>query len=194
LADRKSPAPARIAIERGPSLAILDPANNKTLVSLNNAGSDLRPMGRFYAFPKFGIYQSDRKANTVRQVVGGDFSTKVESSAVAIFPSSIMQLISFSRPAPHIVNGEPCLIWGETTDANSSSSISDIVVFDVKTNKEILRKALKRGFSSHYLVDSTARHIYFLNHEEKEFWSLNIQTGEMSPFAAGAGDELLAAN
>jgi hypothetical protein len=52
------PVPRGIAIERGPFLTIFAPARNATLLSLDNAGPDLRPTGNFYAFPGFGIFQS----------------------------------------------------------------------------------------------------------------------------------------
>lgn len=186
--------PPGIAIERGPSLVILDPQSNAILTSLNNAGSDFRPTGRFYAFPNFGIFQSDRKDDTIRLRVEGDFSTPVHSPVIAAYPSSISNLIRFSSPTPHIVDGDPCLIWGETDDTNKWDSISDIVIFDVKANKEILRKTFKPGFSSGFLVDSTARHIYCFNPHTKEFWNLDVKTGEINPFATAAADGVLAVN
>jgi hypothetical protein len=92
-------------------------------------------------------------------------------------------LIKFTRPATYTISGEPCLIWSETTKTNPQNSISEIVVFDIKAKKELLRKSLGTDFSSGFQADPLGQNIYLFNTRAGEIFSLNVKSKKLSPFA-----------
>jgi hypothetical protein len=175
--------PMGIAIERGPFLTIFDPATDTTVLTLNNAGSDLRPTGNYYAFPDFGLVQSDRAKVILYHITEKDFTTMIPSPTSVSYPDSIKNLVKFTRPITRTINGEPCLIWGETTETNSQNSMSVIVVFDLKAKKELLRKSLGTDFSSGFLADPLGQNIYFVNARAGEIFSLNVESQKLTFFA-----------
>src|SRR5665213_1233105 len=174
--------PVGIAIERGPFLTIFDPTTNTNVLTLNNAGSDLRPTGNYYVFPDFGLVQSVRAKDILYHITEKDFTTMIPSPASVNYPASITNLIRFTRPATHTISGEPCLIWGETTKTNPQNSISEIVVFDLKAKKELLRQALGTDFELGCLADSLGKNIYFFK-RSGEIFSLNVESQKLTFFS-----------
>jgi hypothetical protein len=175
--------PMGVAIERGPFLTIFDPTTNTNILTLNNAGSDLRPTGNYYVFPDFGLVQSVRAKDILYHITEKDFTTMIPSPASVNYPASITNLIKFTRPATYTISGEPCLIWSETTKTNPQNSISEIVVFDIKAKKELLRKSLGTDFSSGFQADPLGQNIYLFNTRAGEIFSLNVKSKKLSPFA-----------
>lgn len=174
--------PPGIAVERGPYFTIFDPANGATVLALNNAGSNLRPTGNYYAFPGFGLVQSIRAEDMLYHITQKDFSTMIPSPVGVSYPDSIKNLIKFSRPIPRTIGGKPCLIWGETQAGAPYFSISQIVVFDLEAKRELLRKSLGAGFSSGFLTDSTGQNIYFINSQAREIFRLNLASQKLNSF------------
>lgn len=175
--------PPGIAVERGPYFTVFDPANDTTLLAINNAGSDGRPTGNYYPFPGFGLVQSIRAEDMLYHITQKDFSTMIPSHTGVRYPDSIVNLIKFSRPFPRVIGSKPCLIWGETQAGAPNFSISQIVVFDLEAKRELLRKSLGAGFSSGYLTDSTGQNIYFINSQAGEIFRLNLDSQKLSSFA-----------
>ena len=175
--------PPGIAVERGPYLTIFDPAKDATVLALDNAGSNLRPTGNYYAFPGFGLVQSIRTQDMLYHITQKDFSTMIPSPTGVSYPDSIKNLIAYSRPTPCIIGGKPCLIWGETQAGAPRNSISQIVVFDLQAQKELLRKSLGAGFLSGFLTDSAGQNIYFINSRAREIFRLNLDSQKINSFA-----------
>lgn len=191
--------PPGIAIERGPFLTIFDPTTNINVLTLNNAGSDLRPTGNYYAFPGFGLVQSVKAKDMLYQITEKDFTTMIPSPAGVSYPDSITNLIKYSRPITWTIRGKPCLIWGETEAGMNPQdrNISEIVVFDLESKKIMLRKALGPDFLPEFLTDPTGRNIYFINSQAGEIFRLNLESQKISRFAnSGTNrfDCLVAAN
>lgn len=74
------------------------------------------------------------------------------------------------------------MIWGETTKTNSQNSISEIVIFDLKAKKELLRQALGTDFELGWLADSLGKNIYFFK-RPGEIFSLNVESQKLTFFA-----------
>lgn len=175
--------PPGIVVQRGPYFTLFDPANGATVLALNNAGPDLRPTGNYYAFPGFGLVQSIRATDMLYHITQKDFSTMISSSVGVNYPDSIKNLIKFSRPIPRTIGDKPCLIWGETQAGAPYDSISQIVIFDLETRRELLRKSLRAGFSASFLTDSAGQNIYFINSQATEIFCLNLESQKLNSFA-----------
>lgn len=174
--------PPGIVVERGPYFTIFNPTTDTAVLVTNNAGADLRPTGRYYAFPGFGLVQSVRSEEVLYHVMEKDFSTVVALPRSVNFPASITNLIKYSKPLTRTIKGSPCLIWGEIEGDNSLERVSQIVVYDLEAKRELLRKSLSPDFSSSFLPDETGENIYFFNTKTNEIFCLDVESQTMNLF------------
>jgi DNA-binding beta-propeller fold protein YncE len=175
--------PPGIGIERGPFLTIYDPTADKVLLALNNSGTDGRPTGNYYAVPEFGFVRSVRKTDMLYHITEKDFTTMIPDPTSMAYPNSISNLVQFQKPATHTIKGKPCLIWMEREPARAGGQRRlELVIYDLKEKKVMIRKLLGAGFSSGFSPDPAGEKIYILNPETGEISYLDVESQQIISF------------
>jgi hypothetical protein len=176
--------PPGIGIERGPFLTIYDPTANKIILALNYSGPDWRPTGNYYAVPEFGIVRSVRKTDMLYHITEKDFSTMIPDPTSAAYPNSISNLVQFQSPVPHTIKGKPCLIWMEhkTTAEAGNQEMLELVIYDLKAKKVMIRKLLGTDFSSSFSPDLAGEKIYIFNSKTGEIFYLDLESQQIISF------------
>lgn len=93
-------------------------------------------------------------------------------------------------------DGKPFLICGEkkgTEDPTmSATTIDEIVVFDVGSKKEVLRKPLGGSFSENIMPNQNGTRVYFIQPQTEDIFYLDCESQTISFFARTSirGDNL----
>jgi len=104
-------------------------------------------------------------------------STNLVSSAA--IPTSNVNSEIVVRP----VDGKPCLIWGENSDPKSRFGvISDIVIFDWNSKRELLRKSLETSTSS-FQPNADGSKIYFIDLKDGKINCLDVKSQTIARFS-----------
>jgi hypothetical protein len=160
-----------------PSVAFYDVTNhNISIIPLPNAAYD---MGDTYYqtvfLPKVGLmeyYQLELICLT-----DSDLSTN--HLTVLKAPVEHVHSKIFAR----IINGDPCLIWGESKDDQSRfGQVSELVVFDWKSQRYILCESLDTTAST-FQPDEDGKRIYFLDSEDGLVKFMDIKSKEIVTFS-----------
>jgi hypothetical protein len=172
-----------IAVERGPFLTLFDPVALKPVQVLSNTGPMFRPTGTFYAVPGFGMVQSVRTNGMLYRVTEKDYSTLLRKPKG--FPDLAVNIDPHHRRQARTINGRPCLIWGENQPGVSADawSISQIVIFDLKSQKVLLRKPLGGDFSGEFLPDAAGKRVYFTDTKGMEIFCVDVKSAAITSFA-----------
>lgn len=116
-----------------------------------------------------------------RQLTDTNLSTNVANAKE--FPSSDMTSKIFVR----LTNGKPFLIWGENKEPKPlnvpPTGMTEIVIVDPASGKEVLRKPLGAGFSEHFQPNQAGTRIYFIRRDTGEIFCLDRETQAINSFA-----------
>jgi hypothetical protein len=176
------PVPSGILVERGPFYTLFDPMTQTAVLDLQSPiGPDLHPTSGYYAVPGFGLVESSD--GIFSRITREDFRTLIPNPKG--FPNLETNRLRRSWRLGWIIEGKPCLIWGENEDGlqPQNLTISRIAVFDLESKSIMLRKSLGGDFSSAFLPDAAGENIYFLNPQTGEIICLNLKTEKPSSFA-----------
>ncbi len=85
------------------------------------------------------------------------------------------------------MHGNPCLIWGENEEPKNPAmlptTISEIVIFDLDTKKEVLRRPLGGSFSQYIQPNESGSRIYFIDQQTGEIFCLDAESQTIRAFA-----------
>jgi hypothetical protein len=174
--------PYGIGVARGPMLTLFDTTTQTpgSVLTLPH-GPDERPAHKsgFLPVPGFGLMQISQ--GMFARVTDKDFLTPFPTPVE--FPSSEIQ--RNGRTMARTIDGRPCLVWAENpAQVFAPGSIpTELVVFDLESQKEILRKRFEITLPCAFQPDWAGSHVYFIDSKKGEVLCLNLKTQEITPFA-----------
>jgi hypothetical protein len=81
-------------------------------------------------------------------------------------------------------DGKPCLVWGEKADPESQdSAVSDIVIFDWNSKRELLRKDIGTSTTT-FQPSADGSRVYFLDSKDGMIKFLDVKSRNINPFSA----------
>ena len=94
---------------------------------------------------------------------------------------------------PCLIDGHPTLVWGENKElASTYGLISELVIYDWTTRREVLRKSLGASTFT-FMPNHDGTRIYFLDNKKKQIKFLNSKSQTIETFATlenfSMGDE-----
>lgn len=134
---------------------------------------------RVYYVPTIGLMEYYKGMH--RQVTDTHLSATITKPKE--FPSSKMTTKIFVTD----LNGKTYLIWGENKGPNSeqmpSAGVTEIVIVDPASGKEVLRRPLGGTFSGNIQPNRTGIRVYFIKSETGEIFCFDRETQSISSFA-----------
>jgi hypothetical protein len=174
--------PYGIGVTRGPFLTLFDTTAQESGAALTlPIGPGGRPAPKSGSIPVPGFGRRQLSEGTLSRLTDKDFlmpfPTPVE------FPSSEMN--RNGKIVARTIDGRPSLISGEkSAQANGQGPfISEIVVFDLESHQEVLRKPLGTSVLTAFQPDASGFRIYFIDPQTGEILCLNQKSREISSFA-----------
>lgn len=166
------------------SIALFDAVTQKQILILKEKGDDYSwQYRRMYFVPTIGLmeyYQGEHLQLTDTNLSAATVNPKR-------FPSSEVKSKIFVRT----IHQKPCLIWGENKEPKipqtPQTTITEIVIFDLESKKEVLRKPLGGSFLEYIQPNQTGTRIYFIKQQTGEIFCLDRESQAISSFAKTGG-------
>lgn len=164
----------------GNTVALFDTDTQKQVSLMQEKGDDYSwASRRMYFVPSVGLmeYYNGQHLQLT------DTNLLPVTEGAKRFPSPEIQSKIFVRS----IQGKLFLIWGENTrpkDPQSvTTTITEIVIFDLDSKKEILRKPLGGSFSEYIQPNQDGTRIYFIEQKTGEIFYLDRESQTISSFA-----------
>ncbi|EEF59155.1 hypothetical protein [Pedosphaera parvula] len=174
------PIPSGVVVSTFHQTAAYDASTHKQVLLLDRRGDDsIRGQRQVYYLPTLGLMEYYN--GTHLQFTDTNLSTAIPNPEH--FPTTKITGKIFVRNT----DGKPFLIWGENKELNNPrtppTGITEIVIFDPISKKELLRQPLGHNFSADFQPDQTGMNIYFIEPKSGKIFCLNWKTQTISPFA-----------
>jgi hypothetical protein len=162
------------------TIALYDATTQKKVLMLQEKGDDYSwQFRRMYYVPTIGLMEYYDGEH--RQLTDTNLSMVITNAEH--FPSAEVKSKVFVRS----INGKPFLIWGENKGSQApprpETTITEIVVFDIGSKKEVLRKPLGGSFSEEIRPNQNGTRIYFTQPLTGEIFCLDRESQTISSFA-----------
>jgi hypothetical protein len=174
--------PSGIGVARGPYLTLFDTTTRTpgpVLTLPIGAGGRPTHKSGFFPVPGYGLMQLSDGAFT--RLTDRDFLTPYPNPLE--FPSS--EIDRNGKIVARTIDGRPYLIWGEyKAKATAQGSLtSEIVFFDLESQKEMLRKPLGTDVLTAFVSDPTGSRIYFIDPKTGDVLCFRRKSEEVTSFA-----------
>lgn len=173
--------PPGIAVERGPQLIIFDTTRMEPALTFNNANTLGQPSASYVPVPGYGLVQASKEEIT--RLTESDFLTRAANAKMMASPES--NRARWVKRIGRNINGKPSLIWAENESGVSptAGTFSILVVFDLLSGRESMRKSLGADFPNSFVVDAAGENVFLLDPSRKKILRFDLRSKELKPFA-----------